>query len=292
MSGGKGVALPSSAGGEDTIEGYLRRLTPEIQKALPRGMDAERVGRLALTSVRQSVMQATRAGHPERSLAACSPESFAGSLLTAAALGLEPGVGGEAYLVPYRRECTLIVGYQGYAKLFWQNPIARHLDCQPVYEADEFDFAKGTSPFLTHRPNKRAEQRGDVIYYYAVAGIGQHGSSFEVLTPAEVRELRGGKVGSSGDIADPQRWMERKTVLRQLVKTLPRSTMLNAALVVDEQGGSTLHAQQVAQSINAGDTPELETPEAEPTTEPQQPAGPDMADPSDPDDPWSKGGRS
>lgn len=275
------IALPSEQG-EANIEAYLRRLTPEIGKALPRGMNAERIGRLALTVIRQSEIQAVRAGKPYQSLAKCSPESFAGSLMTAAALGLEPGVGGEAYLVPYQRECQLIVGYQGYAKLFWQNPLARHLDAQPVYEGDDFDYAKGTNPFLRHKPAKLSEDRGEVIYYYAVAGIGQQGSAFEVLTPDEVKTLRKGRVGSSGDIADPQRWMERKTVLRQLVKTLPRSTMLNAALVVDEQLGSELTAHQVATSIADEQPPSIDATDG---FDPDQ-----TVDPSDAGDPWRQDG--
>lgn len=235
------VAMPE-APATPTIATFIGQLQPEIQRALPKGMDADRIARLALTVVRQSDMQAQKSRKPSQSLAACTPQSFAGALLTAAALGLEPGVNGEAYLVPYKGECTLIIGYQGYAKLFWQNPLARHIDAQCVHANDEFDYAYGSDPFLRHKP--AMGDRGEPIYYYAVATLASGGSHFVVLTPGEVKALRGGKVGTSGDIADPMRWMERKTALRQLIKTLPRSTMLNAATVVDEQSGSTLHSAQ------------------------------------------------
>ena len=233
-----------------TIGTLIQQLKPELARALPKGMDADRVARLALTVVRQT---------PE--LAHCTPQSFAGSLLTASALGLEPGVNGEAYLVPYKDnrkgvvECQLIVGYQGYAKLFWQNPLARHLDAQAVYERDDFDYGYGTEPFLRHKP--AAGDRGPVVYYYAVATLSTGGSAFVVLTPDEVKKLRRGKVGTSGNIDDPQRWMERKTALRQLIKTLPRSTQLNAAMVADEQLGSSLRAEQVAGQIADTETGEV-----------------------------------
>src|SRR5690606_2858516 len=127
------VALPSEQNKQPaSIATLIQQMQPEIQRALPKGMDGDRIARLALTVVRQT---------PK--LAQCSPASFAGSLLTAAALGLEPGVNGEAYLVPYKNECQLIIGYQGYAKLFWQNPLARHLDAQAVYANDEFDYEYG-----------------------------------------------------------------------------------------------------------------------------------------------------
>src|SRR5258708_3628482 len=99
-------------------------------------MNADRMARLALTVLRKT---------PK--LANCTAESFAGSLLTAASLGLEPG-NGEAYLVPYGKECQLIIGYQGFAKLFWQHPMAAHLDAQAVYANDDFDYAYGLDPFL------------------------------------------------------------------------------------------------------------------------------------------------
>jgi len=246
------IQLPSEKTVEDgqTIAGYIKSLTPEIARALPKGMSADRVARLALTVVRQSDLQARKTGKPQMSLVNCSPQSFAGALLTAAALGLEPGVNGEAYLVPYKRECTLIIGYQGYAKLFYQHPLARHIAAHVVYENDEFDYAYGLEPFLHHKPARG--DRGKVIYYYAAASLSTGAGDFVVLTPEEVKKLRGGKVGTSGDVDDPQRWMERKTAMRQLVKTLPRSASLSAAVAYDEQDGSSLRTARAHESIADG----------------------------------------
>ena len=235
------------------VAGFIRQLTPEIQRALPKGLDGDRVARLALTVVRKSHMDAMKAGKPNMSLANCSPESFAGALLEAASLGLEVGAGGEAYLAPYKRECTLIVGYQGMAKLFYQHPMAKHLDCQAVHENDDFDYAYGTEPYLRHKP--ALKDRGEIVAYYAVASLNSGASAFLVLSPEEVRALRGGKVGSSGNIPDPQHWMERKTVLRQLVKMLPKSSNLNRAMDADEKRGTELRQAQ-RQAIEAPAQPQ------------------------------------
>lgn len=236
---------------QTTIAQYLRRLQPEIARALPMGMDADRVTRLALTVIRQSDIEARKADKPEASLANCSPESFAGSLLTASALGLEPGVNGEAYLVPYRRECTLIIGYQGYAKLFWQHPLAKHIDAHAVREKDEFDYGYGLGQYLRHKP--AIGDRGKIILYWAAAELSTGASAFVVLTADEVKELRGGKVGPSGQIKDPMHWMERKTALRQLFKITPKSTGLAAAIAVDEQTGAVLAQRAIPKAIAAGD---------------------------------------
>jgi len=90
-------------GGNANVATFIKSLMPEIQRALPKGMDAERIARIALTEVRKSEREFAK-GNSNASLAQCTPESFAGALLTSSALGLEPGVNGECYLVPYKGE--------------------------------------------------------------------------------------------------------------------------------------------------------------------------------------------
>lgn len=214
-----------------SIGQLIQNLRPEIARALPRHMDADRMARIALTVVRRT---------PK--LARCTPQSFMGALLSAAQLGLELGVSDEAYLVPYEHrkgpqagtiECQFIIGYQGYAKLFWQHPMAKNIDAQAVYTNDEFDYEYGLNPFLRHKPSMDGPQ-GDPVAYYAVASLTSGGSAFVVLSAEQVKRLRNGKVGPSGDIPDPMHWMERKTAVRQLVKLLPKSPNLQRALNADE----------------------------------------------------------
>lgn len=204
-----------------SVGALVERMTPQLERVLPAHLPADRFARLVLTVLRKT---------PE--LAYCTQESLLGALMSASELGLEVGSSAEAYLVPYKGEATLIVSYKGYAKLFWQSPLAQHLDAQAVFERDDFDYGYGTAPFLRHKPARG--DRGAVIYYYATAGLSTGGTAFVVLTPEEVKEIRGGKVGPQGKIADPQRWMERKTALRQLFKMLPKSTSLTLALQADE----------------------------------------------------------
>lgn len=231
--------MPSSTNAparqEQTIAGLITQMKSEIGRALPKGMEADRIARLALTQVKKTPR-----------LSQCTAQSFAGALLTSSALGLEPGVNGECYLVPYRDnksgvvECQLIIGYQGIAKLYWQSPLAEYIDTQWVGENDEFDYAKGLNPHLEHKPARG--DRGIPIFYYAIVRV--RGSSqpiWDVFTPDQIKKLRRGKIGSSGDIPDPERWMERKTALKQVLKLAPKSTRLDRAMISDEATGSELY---------------------------------------------------
>lgn len=220
-----------------TTAQLIKELTPEIARALPKGMDADRVARLVLTEIRKNP-----------TLAECTQQSFAGALLTASALGLEPGVNGEAYLVPYKdnkrriTECQLIIGYQGLVKLFWQSPQAEYVSTDWVGANDEFGFTKGLRPELWHHPAKG--DRGEPVYYYAIVRAKGAEPIWDVFTPEEIAKLRRGRVGTKGDIPDPMRWMERKVALKQILKLAPKSTRLDLAVRSDENIGSQLFRSQ------------------------------------------------
>ena len=219
----------------------ITKYAPMIAEALPKHLDSGRFTRLALTTLRKT---------PQ--LQQCAPESFIGALLTASALGLEPDVNGECYLVPYKRECTLIIGYQGISKLFWQHPLSDRLSAEYVCANDHFEFRKGTDPFIDHRP--AIGDRGPVVAYYAIVGLKNGATWFDVFTPAQIKALRGQV--RKGSIADPEHWMERKTALKQVLKLAPKATSLGQVQAFDEKPGSIQQAVQVAQVTRPDETAE------------------------------------
>lgn len=241
------VPVKTQPAAPQTTAGLLKVLTPEIARALPRGMDPDRIARLVTTEVRKS-RNAKAAGIAKQSLEDCTHESLAGALLTASALGLEPGVNGECYLVPYRDnrrnvvECQLIIGYQGIVKMFWQHPRAARIDAQWVGENDDFRYSKGLNPVLEHVAAKG--DRGRPVYFYAIVEVTGAQPLWDVFTAEEIKALRRGKVGSSGDIKDPQHWMERKTALKQVLKLAPKTTRLDNAIRSDDRPGTDLARSQ------------------------------------------------
>uniref|UniRef100_UPI00214DEE55 recombinase RecT n=1 Tax=Mycobacterium tuberculosis TaxID=1773 RepID=UPI00214DEE55 len=87
-------------------------------------------------------------------------------------------------------------------------------------------------------------KRQNPVYFYAIVEVTGAEPLWDVFTADEIRELRRGKVGSSGDIKDPQRWMERKTALKQVLKLAPKTTRLDAAIRADDRPGTDLSQSQ------------------------------------------------
>ena len=232
-----------------TVLSELERVKPYITESLPEHVTPERFTRLALTTLRRT---------PK--LMGTEPDSFVGALYTAAALGLEPDVNGECYLVPYGRETQLIVGYQGLAKLFWQHPLAARLSAEYVCENDEFDWDKGLQPRLHHKP--AMGDRGKVVAYYAIVALKNGATWFDVFSANQIKKLRGGKVGPDPRFkgGDPEHWMERKTALKQVLKLAPKSTQLHQVYAFDEQPGSIERATSTFAQIEAPETDPAEQP--------------------------------
>jgi recombination protein RecT len=212
-----------------TIAQFIEAMKGEMARALPKHLSADRLARIALTELRRTP-----------NLARCTQQSFGGALMTCAQLGLEPGVTGEAYLLPFenrRKNCyevQLIIGYQGMAKLFWQSPLAKSLDAQAGYEKDSFDYEYGLEPRLRHRPSLTGE-RGEAIAYYAVAGLVNGGSAFVVMSRTDIEKIRDrSRAKDDGPWKTDYDAMAKKTCVRQLFKLLPRSPELSQALAQDE----------------------------------------------------------
>jgi recombination protein RecT len=212
-----------------TIASFIDAMKGEMARALPKHLSPDRLARIALTEVRRTPR-----------LAQCTQPSFGGALMTCAQLGLEPGVTGEAYLIPRKNgRLSRSAGrdiYQGMAKLFWQSPLAKSLDAQAVYENDEFDYEYGLSPALRHKPS--LQERGAAIAYYSVATLTNGGFAFIVMSRSDVEKIRIRSNAGTGDSDSPWKTdydeMAKKTCLRRMFKLLPKSPELARALSQDE----------------------------------------------------------
>lgn len=194
-----------------SVRQLIQQMTPEIKKALPAHLDADRIARIAITLIGTN-----------RALAECTPESFLGALMTASQLGLEPGPLGEAYLVPFKGQVTFIPGYRGLIKLAYQSGQMKRIGAHIIREHDEFDYSLGLQPTLTHKP--KLGERGKPIGAYASAMLANGETPFIVMSYDEIDRIRRrSRASDKGPWVSDWDAMARKTAIRQLARWLPMS---------------------------------------------------------------------
>lgn len=211
-----------------SFKDMLDRMAPEIARALPAHLTAERMARITLTQARQTPR-----------LLACTAESLAGAVLTCAQLGMEPGPTGEAFFVPRRNgdtgewEASFQLGYKGMAKLFWQHPLAKYLNTATIRVNDEFDYDLGTTPYLKHKPNK-GDRGAEEGHWYAVYLLTNGGFGFAVLDkPAVDRRRRASAQPYGFGWKNNYNEMAEKSALRDAFDTMPKSAEMARALAWD-----------------------------------------------------------
>jgi recombination protein RecT len=212
-----------------TFPQLLESYKGEIAKALPRHMSADRMMRVALTAFRQNA-----------DLAKCDPKSIFAAIIISSQLGLEIGVLGHAYLVPYKTECTLIPGWRGLVDLVSRAGKAT-VWTGSVHKGDEFEFALGDNPYVHHVPSGAEETFENWTHCYAIGRV--KGSDFpivEVWSKDKVIRHRNkyNKVGAKHySYAHPEAY-GRKVALMQVLKYVPLSVEMATAYELDNAGES------------------------------------------------------
>jgi recombination protein RecT len=216
---------PATEPGEakSLVKRAVDSLLPSLGQAVPSGMSPQRFQRIVLTELRKT---------PK--LNNCTVPSVLGAVMTAAQLGLEFGPLGHAYLVPYGSQCQLIVGYKGYIDLARRSGQLKSIVARPVHERDVFDYAYGSTEYLTHKPARG--DRGPVVDYYGIAILHDGGQVIHVMSPDDVQQFRKrSKASSDGPwVTDPDA-MACKTVIRRMVPWLPMTVEAAQAIEADEQ---------------------------------------------------------
>lgn len=200
-----------------TVKDWITAMEPQIAKALPKMVSAERFTRIALTAV---------SANP--ALAACDPMSFLGALMTSAQLGLEPNTPlGQAYLIPFKNnkkgitEATFQLGFKGLVELAHRSGEMQSIEARVVYANDDFEFEYGLSGKLEHKP--AMVNRGEMIAVYAVYHLKNGGFGFEVMSVEDVRNhaKKFSKTSGFGPWVDNFEEMAKKTVLKKVLKYAP-----------------------------------------------------------------------
>lgn len=221
---------------QKTIFDVIQAGAKQFATALPKHINSDRFVRIAITTIRQN---------PK--LAQCNQESLLGALMVSAQLGLEPGVLGQCYLIPYGRECQFQIGYKGMIELLRRSGQLKDIYAYSVYENDEFEMTYGLDRDLKHKPN--LQNKGNFIGCYCVAVLKDDARAFEYMTKEEI-EAHGKKFSKTygnGPWKTDFEAMAHKTVVKKMLKWLPVSVefleMANkdekTFKVADEKTGDT-----------------------------------------------------
>lgn len=200
----------------------------QVALALPRHMTPDRFARVALTAMRKT---------PK--LMDCTPESVISCMMSLSQYGLEPD-GRRAHLIPYGRECTLILDYKGLAELALRSGLVSTLHADVVNEGDIFKYSMGEItehvPHFLRRDADKPDSPGQVYAVYAMCKNKDGTTKCEVMSIAEVNAIqRRSKASGSGPWKTDWSEMAKKTAFRRLSKWLVLSPEFRDAAEADEE---------------------------------------------------------
>jgi len=141
------------------FSGFLEKFKPQLALALPSHMNANRMARLALTAFSSSAQ-----------LQKCDAKSIAASLMTAGQLGLEPGVNGAGFLVPYGTTCTFVPGWKGLVDLVARSGRGT-VFTGVIFRDQEFTFTDGARRDLVIHNETDMEEAEDITHAYAIGWV-------------------------------------------------------------------------------------------------------------------------
>jgi recombination protein RecT len=255
----------------------LKKWLPRVRDIIPKHVSPERLFAVAHMALERNpkIME-------------CTSISILRGIVLGAQMGLDvSGVGGMAYLVPFKNnktgsmEAQFMVGYRGMIELARRSKDVAWVFAKPVYRNEQFDYSVNPVPRIFHKPLPMFEEdRGDFVGAYAMA-IYRDGAippQPEVMTKREIDSIRArSRAGQSGPWVTDYEAMACKTVVRKLCKMLPQSPELAAALDIedrveagesialpgevnaeaDEEGGGAIvsRTEEVKAKINRGRPP-------------------------------------
>lgn len=232
------------------VEQFFKANREQIRMALPKHLNTDRMTRLALTALSQN---------PD--LRKCTMRSIFGEVVKASQIGLEIGVMGQGYLVPYWNEkkgvteAQFIAGWQGLVDLVSRSGRASAWT-GAAFEGDEFDYALGDAPFVKHRPCGE-DDPAKITHVYAIGRV--NGSAWPIIEVWPIMRVRKhrdryNKVGQRHYSFKQWEMYARKVPLLQVIKYLPKSIELTQALAAEAAHGEAFTIDGDFQPVDL-DTP-------------------------------------
>lgn len=215
------------------------RFREGMARILPKQLESERFHSLVLRQL--SV-------NPK--LAECTPLSIVGGMMHLASLGLEPGINGEGWLVPYENskkdadgkwfkvlEAAVQIGYLGHLALAWRSEKVSDVQCNYVMQGDYFKHRHGTEGMIEHVPaDNRPVDPKLMTHAYGIVGTIYGGHIWWVLNRNEVERIR--QSSPSRNSPAWQDWymeMAMGKALKRALKFAPKTREMATAITLDDE---------------------------------------------------------
>lgn len=206
---------------------FLDGFKPQLKLALPTHLNADRMCRLALTAFSKN---------PK--LQQCDAKSLAGSILTAAQLGLEIEVNGQAFLVPYSSKgklfAQLVPGWKGLVDLVARSGRGT-VYTGVIYKDQDYTFKDGSQRDLVIHNETDLDSPADITHAYAIGWVvGAAMPIIELWRMSKIIKHRDAynKVGASHYSFGNMEMYARKVPLLQVLKYMPSSVEMSNAIAV------------------------------------------------------------
>jgi len=217
-------------GRQDAVPGqlakYLKQQITSIAGASASNIQPEKLCRIVVRAVQMNDQ-----------LQKCSMVSIFRASLISAELGLEIGGGtGQAYLVPFGKQCQFVPGYKGLVTLAYRSGMIEDVSARAVYRDDEFSINLAADPPFTHIPSLTGpREEKDIVCFYCVVRVrGSAYPHFDYMTKAEVDAIRNSSAGRN-QAPWTQHYAEqgKKTVAKRALKMIPLSPETAKAINYD-----------------------------------------------------------
>ena len=279
--------LPATKSPVKVFSEFMDKLKPQLALALPKHLSADRMSRLALTAFSTS---------PQ--LRDCDMKSIAASIMTAGQLGLEPGVNGAGFLVPYGTTCTFVPGWKGLVDLVSRSGRGT-VFTGVIFKDQEYTFIDGAKRDLIIHNETDLDDPADITHAYAIGWVKDASMPIiELWRVSKIKKHRDkyNKQGQKHYSFRDWEMYARKVPLLQVIKYMPCSIEVANAVALSDaadrgrgaviEGGFVVEENEprdVDQDTGEiHDAPKIE--EKQPQTVPQQTLKAEPATQSD----WSE----
>lgn len=208
---------------------FMEKVKPQLALALPKHLTADRMARLAMTAFSTS-----------QQLQNCDQKSIAAAIMTAGQLGLEPGVNGAGYLIPYGRTCTFVPGWKGLVDLVSRSGRGT-VYTGVIFNDQRYEFRDGAKRDLIILNETELDAPEDITHAYAIGWVKDAAMPIiELWTVGKIRKHRDkyNKVGQKHYSYRDWEMYCRKVPLLQVLKYMPCSVEMSNAISISNASES------------------------------------------------------